>query len=80
MGIDRKNIDTVAANPKTVAFKSQVVAFIPDFDQAAKQRIKPESLTRPQRDNHVGIINRITQTVYAADRRNHNHIPPLKQG
>ena len=67
IGIGRENLQRVAANPKLVALKSDVVALIANVDQLMQQLVKISCLTRAERNHHIGIVDRIAQAVNAGD-------------
>ncbi len=78
--IGRVQLHRVAPDPEHVAFKGDVVALVPVLHQAAQQLVPLQGHPRAQGDHHPGKVVRLAQTVDAAHRRHHDHIPPLQQG
>ena len=57
----------------------QIVPLIADFRQLFQHIVQRVLLPHPQGNDHALIIDGVAQTVQAADRGDHDHVPPLKQ-
>ena len=75
-GID---LQRVAAHAVGVTDKVHVVALVANLRQFSHELVTLTLLSGAQRNHHVLIVDRVAQTVDARDRRNHDHIPPLRQ-
>ena len=75
-GVDFQGVPPEA---ELVPGKVQIVPFIPDFRQLFQHIVQRVLLPHPQGNNHALIVDGVAQTVQAADRGNHDHVPPLKQ-
>ena len=69
----------IAADPVLVPFKSKVVSLVADLDQLFQQFVKIPRLARTQGDDHVGVIDGVSQTIDTGDRRDYYHIPTLEK-
>ena len=77
--IGRKNVDRVAADAEHIAREGDVVALIADIDELAHELLRVTLLTGAQRNDHVGIVDRVAETVDTRHGRDDDHVPPLKQ-
>ena len=75
-GID---LHRVSADAEGVSGKVHIVALVADGGQRAQQLVAAARLPLPQGDDHALVVDRVAQTVDTADRRNDDHIPPLKE-
>jgi len=75
-GIDFQRVPPEA---ELVPGKVQVVSLIADFRQLFQHIVQRVLLSHPQGNDHALIVDGVAQTVQAADRGNHDHVPPLKQ-
>ena len=79
VGIHRINLHRVPPDPEHIPLKGHIVALIANFHQLAQQPVPGILLPPAQGDDHVGIVNRVAQTVNARHRGHHDHISPLKE-
>ena len=77
--IGRKNVDRIAADAEHVAREGDVVALVADVDELAHELLRIALLAGAQRDDHVGIVDRVAEAVDARHGRDDDHVPPLKQ-
>ena len=77
--VGREDLHRVAADAEHVALKGDIVALIADLDELLEQRVKTPHLSRTEGDHHVGVVDRIAQTVDTGHRGDDDHIPPLKE-
>ena len=77
--IGRKNVDRVAADAEHIAREGDVVALIADVDELAHELLRVALLAGAQRDDHVGIVDRVAEAVDTRHGRDDDHVPPLKQ-
>ena len=78
-GVGRKNVDRVAADAEHVARKSNVVALVADVDELAHEFLRIALLAGAQRDDHVGVVDWVTEAVDTRHGRDDDHVPPLEQ-
>ena len=64
--IGRKNVDRVAADAEHIAREGDVVALIADIDELAHELLRVTLLTGAQRNDHVGIVDRVAEAVDTA--------------
>ena len=77
--VGRINLQCISANPELITGEIHVITLIADLRKLSKHMIHGILLSHTKGDHHTLIIDRVTQTVQAADRRNHNYIPTLKK-
>ena len=75
-GIDFQRVPPKA---ELVPGEVQIVPLIADFRQLFQHIVQGVLLPHPQGNDHALIIDGVAQTVQAADRGDHDHVPPLKQ-
>ena len=76
----REHLHRVPPDPEGVADEVQVVALIPDVDEAPQQSVPLPGLALPDGHHQRLIVLRIPQTVDTAHGSHHDHVPPLQQG
>ena len=78
--VGRPQLHRIPPDPEHVALKGNIVALIADFDEPAEQLVTLHLCSHPEGNHHLLKILRLPQTIDAADRGHHDHIPPLQQG
>ena len=76
-GVD---LHRIAADAEVISDKVQIVALIADLDELFDQLIPFPLLTGTEGDDHIFIVDGVTQTVDAGHGSHHDDIPPLKEG
>ena len=69
--------DHIAPHAEGPAVKIHVIALVLDLDQLFDDLVPVPDHARPQRNDHVLIINGAAQAIDAGNRRHNDHIPPL---
>ena len=77
--IGREDVDRVAADAEHVARKGNVVALVADVDELAHEFLRIALLAGAQRDDHVGVVDWVTEAVDTRHGRDDDHVPPLEQ-
>ena len=78
--IGGKNLHHVAAHPELVAGEVDVVALILQLHQLFGQLVPLLAHAGAQRDDHVAVIDWVTQGVDAGDTGHNDDVPALGQG
>ena len=79
MRVYRENLHGVSPHTEHISLKCNVVSLIANFNQLLHQLFLLFGLAGAQRNDHVCIVNGVTQTVNAGNRRYHYDISPFKQ-
>ena len=77
--VNRPDLDRVAAYAETVALEHHIVALILDVDQAVDQLFTTDFHAWAQRNDHLLVIDRVTERIDARYRRDDDHVPPLRE-
>ena len=80
VGVGRIDFQGIAPDPELIPGEIQVVALIADFRQLFEDLIHGLLHAHPQGNDHVLIVDGVTQAVQAADGSHNDHIPPLRKG
>ena len=78
-GVGRKNVDRVAADAEHIAREGNIVAFVADVDELAHKFLRIALLAGAQGDDHVGVVDWVTEAVDTRHGRDDDHVPPLEQ-
>ena len=78
-GIGRKDLQRIAAHPKRATMKINIVALELQVNQRSQHFVAIANLADAQRQCHLTVIRRRTQTVDRRHRRNNQHILAGKQ-
>ena len=78
--VGRINFQGIPPEPELVSGEVHIVSLIADLRQFFQHRIQRILLTHPEGDHHAPVVDGVAQTIQAADRADHDHIPPLKEG
>ena len=77
--IRRVYLQHISSHTETSSFKIHLISCILDIDQFVDHFISVFFHSRAQRDHHVLIIDRASQTIDTGNRCHNNHILPLRQ-
>ena len=78
--VDRVDLHGVPTDTEGIPGELDVVALVADLHQLFGQLLPGLFHAGTQGDDHVLVVNGVTQAVDAADGGHHDHIPPLKEG
>ena len=78
-GAAGENLHHVSPDPEFVADKIDVVALILQLDQLGEQIVPLFSHTRPQRNHHAAVVDRVAQAVNAGHAGHNDHVSSLRQ-
>ena len=79
VGIGGENLHRVPPDTEHIALKGDIIALIADLDQLAQQLVKVPGLAWTEGDHHVGIINRVAQTINTGNRSHHNYVSAFEE-
>ena len=79
-GVCRKYFQHISSHTETSSFKIHLISCILDIDQFVDHFISVFFHSRAQRDHHVLIIDRASQTIDTRYRSYNDHIIPLRKG
>ena len=77
--IGRIHFQCIPTQPELISGKVDIIAFITNFCQLSQDFIQRAHLSHPKGDHHALIVNRVTQAIQTADRRNHDHISAFEK-
>ena len=78
-GVGGINLHHIAAYPKLVAHKVDVVALVLQIHQLLQQLVPRFLHPLPQRNHHAAIVDGIAQRINAGNARHDDDIPPFGQ-
>ena len=77
--VRREHIEVIPAHAERAAFQLVVVAVVLDVDKVVDHLVAIHFLLLVHEHGHARVIHGAANTVYAADRRHHDHVAPGKE-